>query len=304
MGRMFRILSDRHDTPMGGTSNGWLIADVGGSAVPFIEVGGPQGLVTSIAPPAAGTATAAAVRTVAHDTVAATAKTPAHDYLSVRFHHPHVEAPVPSSDVAREVVAFHHADHEISLEYRIVRDEIRHQHNEIGAKAITFVATKPHSGTTTVLLNLAATFAAESHEAKVIVVDADFDTPAGAKRLAAGEHHGLTDVLGQSVPLAWAIQPSGVPRVQVLSAGLSELKPAAATDLPRLITQLRQWFDWILIDGGRWGQRSDRDGVVAACDATYLVARADDLERIEFAQLRQGIAHAGGTLRGSITTRL
>lgn len=304
MGRMFRILSDRHDAPMGGTANGWLIADVGGSTVPYIEVGGPQGLVTSIAPPPAAPTVKTAAREAVVPAVAPAAKPAAHDYLSVRFHHPRVEAPEPGSDVAHEVVAFHHADHEISLEYRVVRDEIRHQHNEIGAKAIAFVATKPHSGTTTVLLNLAATFAAESNDAKVIVVDADFDTPAGAKRLAAGEHHGLTDVLGQSVPLAWAIQPSGVPRVQVLSAGLSELKPAAATDLPRLITQLRQWFDWILIDGGRWGQRSDRDSVVAACDATYLVARADDLERIEFGQLRQSIAHAGGTLKGSITTRL
>jgi Mrp family chromosome partitioning ATPase len=294
MGRMFRILTDRHHDQAGGSrppAGAYLIAD----AVPYVEVGGPDGVVTSIAAPA---------KAVVRESVAAPAvMPPVHDYLSVRFHHPHAAPVVVASDVAREVVAFHHPDHLVSSEYRTVRDEIRHQMTEIGSKALYFTAAKTHAGTTTVLLNLAATFANESAEAKVIVVDADFDTPAGAKRLAAGEHHGLADVLGQSVPLAWAIQPSGVPRVQVLSAGIGDLKPAAATDLPRLIGQLRQWFDWILIDGGRWGQRGDRDGCVAACDATYLVARADDLERIEFGTLRNAVAHVGGSLRGSITTK-
>lgn len=342
MGRMFRIITDRQEQTLNQANarpSAYFVADT----IPYVEVGGPEGVVTSIHSPASQTAkhiTHIPVREVAPQQVYTqpvyqqvqpvyaqpvyaqpqytqpqyTQPTyqPVHQpqYLSVQLHRV-VQQPMPMhtmqtvhSDVVPEVVAYHQPQHGVSNEYRVLKDEIRQQLTEIGPKAIYFTSAKQHSGTTTVLLNLAATLALETNESKVIVVDADFDTPISARRLAAGEHHGLTDVLGQNVPLAWAIQPTGVPRVQVLSAGVSELRAAGATDMPRLITQLKQWFDYVLIDGGRWGQRTDRDTVVTVCDAVYAVSRSTDLERTEFTNLRNTVAHAGGQLRGYITTRV
>lgn len=292
MGRMFRILSDKADPVPGLRPQSTPAAET-----PYVEIGGPEGLISSIASPVP---VAPAAQSLPERWIPASNE-PA--YLSVQFHRAQSTHGFVS-DLAPEIVAHYLPDHPVSAEYRQLRDEIRDQLREIGPKAILLSAARSESGTTTVLLNLAVTLAREVNETKVAIVDADFDKPAIAGRMAVSDQHGLTDVLNQNVPLAWAMQPTTVPRLQVLAAGHSELKPAAATDLPRLIAQLKQWFDWVLIDGGVWGQRSDRDAVAGSLEAVYAVTRAGDLERTEFTGLRDRVAHVGGTLRGYITTKI
>ncbi|MFO0935323.1 MAG: hypothetical protein U0798_02270 [Gemmataceae bacterium] len=303
---MFRIISEKFDP-----SNAPIRPGSGAivnEAIPFVEIGGPEGFVTSIAPPAptkAATRPQPPVQAPPVAPIQSEAPKPAPvarpEYLSVQFHSSTVPA-AAGSGIAAELVAHHEPNHSISAEYRQVRDEIRHQHRAIGPKVFFFTSARPESGTTTVLLNFAITLAAEP-ESKVVILDADFDSPTIARKLAAADHHGLTDVLGNSVPLAWAVQPTAIPRLHVVPTGTSELRPAAITDLPRIITQLKQSFDWVLIDAGRWGVMSDRDGVSSSADAVYAVTRSTDLERLEFTGLRSSISHAGGTLRGYITTR-
>jgi Mrp family chromosome partitioning ATPase len=290
MGRMFRVISEKYEHGPSPVRTG--PAAIASETIPFVEVGGPDGFITSIAAPKAAPRPAVEAKPVEQP-----------GYLSVQFH-PGSAARTAGSDVAAELVAHHFPEHTISGEYRTLRDEIRQQLSEIGPKVLLFTAARPQSGTTTVLLNYAITLAAESPESRVAVIDADFDHPQIAKKLGAADHHGLSDVLGNSVPLAWAVQPSAVSRLQVIPAGTSDMKPAAITDLPRILSQLKQSFDWILIDAGQWGKRPDRDGVSANVDAVYAVTRSTDLERTEFAGLRDRIAHSGGTLRGYITTRV
>ena len=298
MGRMFRIISEKFDASHGHTrsGSGTAVNDV----IPFVEVGGPDGFTTSIAAPKPVVRTQP-VALVENKIVPSPNPLARPEYLSVRFHTSTV-APIVGSEIAPELVAYHEPHHEISGEYRTLRDEIRHQLNAIGPKVLLFTAARPESGTTTVLLNFAITLAAEP-DAKVVIIDADFDSPTIAKKLVAADHHGLTDVLGNSVPLAWAVQPTTIPRVHVVPTGTAELRPAAITDLPRILAQLKQSFDWVLIDAGRWGVMSDRDGVSANADAVYAVTRSTDLERLEFTGLRNSVTHSGGTLRGYITTR-
>jgi Mrp family chromosome partitioning ATPase len=107
------------------------------------------------------------------------------------------------------------------------------------------------------------------------------------------------------VPLAWAVQPTPVTNLHVLAAG----RPTSATagqlaaDLPRLLGQLRQWFDWVLVDCGVWNDVPDRAPAGPATDAVYLVTRQADIDRPEFGALRGEVAAAGGDLKGYVTTR-
>ncbi len=296
MGRMFRVISEKFDSAYSRSGSHPVVAEV----VPFVEVGGPEGIVTSLhAPkPVVRPQPVAAVESkIQHSTPASSQP----EYLSVQFHTT-AQAPATGSDIALELVTHHEPGHAVSGEYRHVRNEIRQQLNSIGPKVLLFTAARPESGTTTVLLNLAITLAAEP-DTKVVILDADFDAPTIARKLAAADHHGLSDVLGNSIPLAWSVQPTAIPRLHVVPTGTAELKPSAITDLPRILTQLKQSFDWVLIDGGRWGVKSDRDAVASHCDAVYAVTRSTDLERLEFAGLKNSISHTGGQLRGYITTR-
>jgi hypothetical protein len=314
MGRMFRIITEGGREPD-------TTGTVGVDTVPFVEVGGPEGVVTSIP--------ASPARTVAPEPVVIPVMRPAPvpepepdtrpevgpepvsrpgpdaRVLSVSFHRlPKSGLRLLPGGVSSDVIAYHAPDHPVSGEYRTVRDEIRAQFVEPTPRVLLFTAAAPVAGTTTVLLNLAATLAQESG-ARVLIADANYDRPAVARRLGVAEAPGLAEVLAQTVPLAWALQPTAIENLHALGAGdpIDGTPAAMASDLPRLLTQLRQWFDWILVDAGVWDEWLGQESAGPACDAVYLVTRHEDIDRPEFVGLRTAVPAAGGSLRGYITTR-
>jgi Mrp family chromosome partitioning ATPase len=287
---------------------------------PFVEIGGPGGPVFSggpavvkLPPPKPAEPPAPEALPVSR-AAAVPAPPPARAfprlagapvYLSVTFHdltgRPRARTDAEGPDPG--LVALHFPDHPVSGEYRTLRDEVRAQLPDPAPRVLMFTAAVGEAGTTTVLLNLAVTLAREAGP-RVLVVDANVARPAVAARLALKPGPGLVEVLAEQVPLAWAVQPSAVPNLQVLPAGGATTPPAAlGQDLPKLIDQLRQWYDWVLIDGGVWGVVPDRDAACPAADAVYLVTRDEAVDRSEFTGLRGWVKELGGLLRGYIATR-
>jgi len=319
--------------PISESSNDDVAWEVSGSA-PFIEIGGPNGPVFSAASSAASPAVLISPRpTVPGPKLAAmpavdlkaeakpepapevtrpfprlappaAPAAPSTAYLSVRFHdvatrHPRVAAEGPDPGL----VALHFPGHLVSSEYRTLRDEVRRQLPEATSHVLMFSAAAPEAGTTTVLLNLAITLAADA-KSRVLVVDGNVNSPGIGSKLAVKSAPGLCEVLSHKVPLAWAVQQSVVPNLQVLAAGdVTDATPTAiGNDLPKLLSQLRQWYDWILVDTGVWGAMAERDAACPSADAVYLVSRESDLERPEFLNLRGWVRQLGGLLRGYVAT--
>ncbi len=307
----------------------------GAEEPPFVEIGGPGGPVFSAAPAKAAvtvpvTAPEAKLKqdpprafpriaapapipaaVVTAPLVAAPGpEVPATSYLSVRFHD---AAPRPVGRAAdgpdAGLVALHFPDHPVSGEYRTLRDEIIRQLPEATSRVLTFTAASPEAGTTTVVLNLGVTLAREGQ--RVLVLDTNVTRPGVAPKLALRASPGLTEVLGGHMPLTWALQPTVVPSLQVLTAGSATdatgsdaIGGAIGRDLPKLLSQLRQWFDWVLIDAGVWGVIPERDATCPAADVVYLVTREADANRPEFTGLRTWVKQLGGALRGFVTTRV
>ncbi len=324
MSRMFRVISGvgsdmPHDLPPAPTATPDPFA---GESVPFVEVGGPDGLVMSVAKPAPPVVKLPPVlkpTPVREAFVPPPAVKPVKKLdpnpippvtdsriLSVTFH------PIPKAGlrlmqqtgVAPEIVAYHFPDHPVSGEYRTVRDQIVRQFDEPGPKVTLFTSGSAHAGTTTVLVNFAVSLIQE-FGSRVLIVDAHLARPGVARRLGAAEAPGLADVLNQSIPLAWALQPTPVTNLHLLAAGTptDATEEHMAADLPKLVTQLRQWFDWVVIDAGVWGDLPGSDGTCEAADAVYLVTRSGDIELPGFGGLRAEVANSGGHVRGYISTR-
>ncbi|QEL13175.1 CpsD/CapB family tyrosine-protein kinase [Limnoglobus roseus] len=315
MGRMFRIITEGSlDYPGIAATAPDSEAFVTGSA-PYIEVGGPQPIFHGLPKlPNRVTAEKPVAILEAPKPVALPMPLPNRAavvedrYVSVKMHGiaPKPAAqPLPST-VHHTVVAYHHADHAVSHEYRGLCGELRQQvGTDNASKAILFTSAASDNGTTTVLLNLAVTLAKEPHT-RVLVIDADFDRPGAAQKMGLSDVPGLAEVLNQTMPVAWVLQPTPVAKLQVLGAGrpTADTLPLMSTDFPKLVTQLRQWFDWILIDGGVWGERPHRDATSPAYDGVYLVTRQTEMDRPVFNTLRSQVAKHGGLLRGFITTRV
>lgn len=300
---------------------------------PYVEIGGPAGPVFSagaaavkVAPAPKPIAAPAPAPVVAEPVVSRAAAVPAAApapeartyprlantpaYLSVTFHdlsgRPRAKSEIDGPDPG--LVALHFPDHPVSGEYRVLRDEVRAQLPDPTPRVLVFTAAAGEAGTTTVLLNLAVTIAREEGP-RVLVVDAHTGParPAGgvAGKLALKPAPGLAEVLAQQVPLAWALQTSAVSNLQVLAAGTPTADTPAliGQELPKLVEQLRQWYDWVLVDAGVWGSAPDRDAACPAADAVYLVTREADAGRPEFAGLRGWVRELGGLPRGYIATR-
>ncbi|MFM8273785.1 MAG: hypothetical protein ACKODX_15850, partial [Gemmata sp.] len=250
---------------------------------PFVEVGGPGGPVFS-APKAEAKSPEPArpFPRIAPAPPAPAPELPDAPVLSVRFHDAAPRAAARAGGPDPGLVALHFPDHPVSGEYRTLRDEVARQLPAATSRALTFTAASPEAGTTTVLLNLAVTLAREGQ--RVLVADTNFTRAGVAHKLALRPAPGLAEVLGQNLPLPWAVQPTAVPTLQALTAGAATDDTAGAIgrDLPRLLAQLRQWFDWVLIDAGVWGVVPERDATCSAADAVYLVTREADTERPEF----------------------
>jgi Mrp family chromosome partitioning ATPase len=286
---------------------------------PFVEVGGPAGTVFSPAPapaPAPARPTAEVKKgegARAYPRIAAPApappEVPAAPILSVQFHD--VLPRVPGRAAGGPdggLVALHFPEHPVSEEYRALRDEIARQLPDVTSRVLSFTAAAPEAGTTTVLLNLGITLARDGQ--RVLVLDANVNRPGVAAKLALPSSPGLAEVLGGHVPLPWAIQPTAAAGLQAVAVGsatdaatAAALEGAVGRDLPKLVGQLRQWFDWVLIDAGVWGVGPERDATCSAADAVYLVTREADADRPEFTGLRTWVKQLGGALRGYVTTR-
>jgi Mrp family chromosome partitioning ATPase len=316
MSRIYSALSGSAGRDDGGPAlSGTVTAEEWAAAeeVPFVEVGGPTGTIFSAGPIPVGPVELATTPEPITNPEPPPAVRPfprlagTPTYLSVRFHDlTDTARPKPSADGPdADLVVLHYPDHPISGEYRVLRDEIRTQLPEPTPKVLVFTAAAPEAGTTTVLLNLAVAIAHEGGP-RVLVVDAHVNRPAAARKLALKPAPGLAEVLALQVPLAWAVQSTAVPNLQVLAAGAAtgETPKLLGEELVRLAGQLRQWYDWVLIDAGVWGTTPDRDSACPAADAVYLVSRELDVDRTEFAGLRGWVKELGGLLRGYITTRV
>jgi Mrp family chromosome partitioning ATPase len=297
---------------------------------PFIEIGGPSGTVFS-APSPASTASkpTAEVKTKtesarAFPRIASPSPNPASPpaltppvpdassaaILSVRFHDVLPRVPGRATDGPDAgLVALHFPDHPVSGEYRTLRDEVSRQLVQVTSRALTFTAATTEAGTTSVVLNLGITLARDGQ--RVLVIDANVNRPGVAAKLALPPSPGLAEVLAGHMPLPWALQPTCVPSLQALTVGsatdaasAAALGAAVGRDLPKLVGQLRQWFDWVLIDAGVWGVLPERDATCSTADAVYLVTREADAERPEFTGLRTWVKQLGGALRGYVTTRV
>ncbi len=282
---------------------------------PFIEVGGPEGAVTSpvrsqpriavpMPSPVVERAPLPMPKPLPVQEPMVAAESDAH-VLSVTFHRlPKLGLRLLPSGISPDIITYHQPDHAVSNEYRVVRDEIVNQFEEPGPRVTLFTSASGAAGTTTVMMNFAVSLTQE-HGSRVLLVDANFSRPGIARRLGASESPGLAEVLGQSIPLAWALQPTPLTNLHLLSTGTATdaTEDLLTTDLPKLIGQLRQWFDWVIVDAGVWNELPGADATAAATDAVYLVTRHGDIERMEFADLRAEITNAAGPVRGYISTR-
>ncbi len=263
--------------------------------IPFIEVGGPRGTKT---PPPARPIILAHSRplpAVSEPAIPSVAFFPMRDGLS--------QDTKDGKHLARELVAFHKPDHPVSGQYRLLMNGIASQKTTARSPLLIFTSVEAESDSAAVVLNLAIT-RAKNEKKRVLVIEANHERPAIAARLGVASLPGLRKLLNGSIPVSLGLHRTAQTNLFALPPGDPNVPVPgdAEARLPQLLDQLRDRFDWILVNAPAWGHGTAEEWARLG-DGLYIIVHQDHWNSIEVETAQEGVIAAGGELRGYITLR-
>lgn len=204
------------------------------------------------------------------------------------------DVPVASESVKGKAGIVVKADrnHQIDEIFRSMRTNIQFMMKE-GEKVILFTSSVPGEGKTFNAANLAVSFALLGK--KVILCGLDIRKPALGRLFGMSDKkEGITTLLSRDTiatfdELKEGIVPSGVnDNLDLLLAGPVPPNPTellARSSFDRMMTFLREHYDYIILDTAPVGIVSDTLQISRAADLTVYVCRADYTPKSNFALL-------------------
>jgi Mrp family chromosome partitioning ATPase len=207
----------------------------------------------------------------------------------------------PIAPPGPDLIAYHRPDHPAARQYRLLADGIASQHPGGRPPVLLFTPASVRTAGTATVANLAVTRAADGF-GRVLVIEPERGPGSAAERFGIPPVPGLRELLARRIPLGMALHRTGVEGVYLVPAGKTEVGTDEAVRLPALLDQLRGRFEWILVDAPVWGTFPLTDWARVS-DGVYLVLRPDEWDSPQADLAHDGIARAGGRLRGCVTTQ-
>lgn len=160
-------------------------------------------------------------------------------------------------------------------EFRTLRTRLNHLQTVQPLRTLVVTSASPAEGKSFTAVNLALT-QAQLTDKKVILTDFDFRRPSVDKTLQLTPSPGITDYLRGEIPLAKAIRKLENPNLYVMTAGQPVPNPLELLNLREcrtLLDDLRQNFDWVIIDSPPLLFAADGNLLATMSDGTMLVVR-------------------------------
>jgi capsular exopolysaccharide synthesis family protein len=168
----------------------------------------------------------------------------------------------------------------------------------------TVLITSPSRGTgkSTVTSNLAITLANSGK--RVLLVDADFRSPAQGRIFGLSGETGLGTLLESTDPMpVTAIHHTGTTWLDVILSGPTRRNPSELVNgqaFIDLLGDLAERYDYVLLDSPPALTYSDARTMAASCDATLMVVLAGQINRPLFERAREGLVNVGANIAGVI----
>jgi capsular exopolysaccharide synthesis family protein len=205
----------------------------------------------------------------------------------------------------------------VAESYRQLRSSLAKHLQASGHRTILVLAAAPNSGATTTASNLALAFAGADQ--RVLLIDANFRRPMLHRIFGLGEDPGLADVLAHSRTLEQAVHKTGIPTLDLLTAGsrgARTFERLSSDAMARLLAEAKERYDVVLLDCSPALVSGDGLSLANRCDASLLIARAMTETRGLVARLKNELQDcraeflgvvvnavkpaAGGYLKGNI----
>jgi polysaccharide biosynthesis transport protein len=195
---------------------------------------------------------------------------------------------------------------EVALEsYRILRANMAYSTQGAPVRSVLVTSTSPREGKTMVASNLAVALAADGK--RVILVDCNLRRPALHQMFHAKDTPGLGDVLLGRGTLGDVLQPTSVPGLSLIAAGMETLSASELFGSPAMTDfhkELIENCDIAILDGAQCARVSDAQVLSSIAEGVLYVVQLGVPKK---ASMRFGIGllkRANARILGVVYNRL
>lgn len=192
-----------------------------------------------------------------------------------------------------DIVVHENQNNQMEEIFRSLRTNLQFMLHE-GQKVVLFTSSTSGEGKTFTAANLAVSFGLLGK--KVILLGLDIRRPRLAELFGINDHkHGITNLLVKDAPTLEDIEeqilPSGVnDNLDLLMAGPVPPNPAeliARPSLELIIDQLKEVYDYVMIDTAPVGLVTDTLQIARVSDASIYMCRADYTPKAQFVMVNE-----------------
>lgn len=192
----------------------------------------------------------------------------------------------------------------IAEAYRGIRTSIEFSNLDKNLQVITVTSSMQNEGKSTVLANLAVSFA--NLDKKVLIMEGDLRNPSVHRMFNISNIKGLTDILLQNKVFADCVHCTDVKNLHVLTCGAVPPNPSEMLSSKKIrdfIESLREYYDYIFIDAPPIGIVTDAGIISTYSDGCIFVVGAGDAD-IEMAKVsKERLEKVGANILGVVLNK-
>ena len=174
----------------------------------------------------------------------------------------------------------------IAEAYRSIRTNIEFSNIDKDLKIIMITSTQPNEGKSTVISNLAATFASLENK-RVLILDGDLRNPSIHKMFGVSNLSGITDVLTGQKDVSKCIESTKIEGLDILKVGKVPPNPSEmlqSNKMKNFIDVVKEYYDYVFIDAPPVGVVTDASIISQYADGVILLVGCNETD-IEAAKL-------------------
>ena len=213
---------------------------------------------------------------------------------------PEMERVAQARGLSSALCYYHRPGSREAESYRLVRTTLFVAMRE-GHKVIQITSAAPGEGKSTTTANLAIAMAQSGK--KVLLIDGDLRRPTQHVLFQTPQEIGLADVLLNEIDWQNAVRSTPIDGLSLMTAGLCPDNPAellAASGLSKLMIQLREEYDYVLIDTPPVLAVSDPCIIAPLADGLLLVVRMKKTKRASLLRSRETLEAHGVPVYGIV----
>ena len=204
-----------------------------------------------------------------------------------------------------KIISYTNPKSPIAEAYRSIRTNIEFSNIDKNIKIITITSTQPNEGKSTVISNLAATFANLENK-RVLIIDGDLRNPSIHKMFGVSNLNGITDILLGEKDVDKCLEKTKIKGLDILKVGKVPPNPSEMLQSNKMINfieVIKEYYDYVFIDAPPVGVVSDASIISQYSDGIILLIGSNETD-IDAAKIsKERLENVGANILGVVLNK-